>query len=69
MYAAGRGVRQNDSEAVKWYRQAAERGHAEAQNNLEVRYATGRAFPKTTKKRPNGIVGLPNRALPKPKTI
>jgi len=30
MYEYGRGVRRNDSTAVKWYRKAAEQGHADA---------------------------------------
>ncbi|WP_314879189.1 tetratricopeptide repeat protein, partial [Haemophilus parahaemolyticus] len=42
MYAKGRGVKQDDVEAVKWYRQAAEQGDAEAQFNLGVMYAKGR---------------------------
>ena len=36
MYAYGRGVPEDDTEAVKWYRKAAEQGHAEAQNSLGV---------------------------------
>ncbi|MGR5554634.1 tetratricopeptide repeat protein, partial [Vibrio alfacsensis] len=31
----------NDKEAVKWYRKAAEQGHASAQCNLGVMYAKG----------------------------
>ena len=34
MYANGRGVPQDDSEAVRWYRLAADQGHAGAQFNL-----------------------------------
>ena len=34
MYANGRGVEQDDAEAVKWYRLAAEQGDADAQANL-----------------------------------
>jgi TPR repeat protein len=34
MYHLGRGVPQNDKEAVKWYRKAAEHGHAKAQYGL-----------------------------------
>ena len=34
MYAKGRGVLEDDKEAVKWFRKAAEQGHAEAQFNL-----------------------------------
>ena len=40
--AAGRGVTQDDKEAVKRYREAAEQGDAKAQFNLGVMYANGR---------------------------
>ncbi len=33
-YATGKGVEQDPREAVRWYRKAAEQGHAWAQNNL-----------------------------------
>ena len=42
MYAKGRGVSQDDNEAVSWYRRAAEQGDARAQNNLGVMYLEGR---------------------------
>ena len=42
MYANGRGVEQDDAEAVKWYRLAAEQGGAAAQFNLGWMYANGR---------------------------
>jgi TPR repeat protein len=42
MYATGQGVAQDDGQALSWYRQAAERRHAEAQFNLAVRYGQGR---------------------------
>ena len=42
MYANGRGVRWDDAEAVKWYRQAAAQGHAKAQYNLGWMYEYGR---------------------------
>lgn len=45
MYALGRGVPQNDLEAVHWYRQAAEQGEADAQLYLGVMYAQGRGVP------------------------
>ena len=41
MYANGRGVRQDDAQAVSWYRKAAEQGNAAAQSNLGFMYATG----------------------------
>ncbi|MCK9115616.1 sel1 repeat family protein [Haemophilus influenzae] len=42
MYARGIGVKQDDFEAVKWYRQAAEQGYAEAKFNLGHMYSKGR---------------------------
>ena len=41
MYANGEGVARDYAEAVRWYRKAAEQGHAVAQNKLGVRYARG----------------------------
>ncbi len=38
MYEKGKGVTQNNAEAVKWYRKAAEQGNAKAQNNLGIMY-------------------------------
>ena len=46
MYFTGRGVPQNDAEAVAWLRQAAEQGHANAQFNLGVMYFNGRGVPQ-----------------------
>ena len=42
MYASERGVKQDDVEAVKWYRKAAEQGDAAAQLKLGAMYDTGR---------------------------
>jgi TPR repeat protein len=42
MYANGRGVAENDTEAVKWYRLASDQGHANAQSNLGYMYDNGR---------------------------
>ena len=42
MYENGQGVKQDDFEAVKWYRKAAEQGDAEAQTNLGAMYSNGR---------------------------
>ena len=41
MYDLGEGVAQDDAEAVKWYRKAAEQDSAEAQNNLGTMYVQG----------------------------
>ena len=40
-YDTGEGVRQDHTEAVKWYRLAAEQGHVRAQNNLAASYGRG----------------------------
>jgi len=42
MYDKGRGVKQDDIEAVKWYRKAAEHGHATAQALLGLAYLLGK---------------------------
>ena len=42
MYANGRGVRQDDAEAVRWYRQAAAQGFAAAHTLLGMMYENGR---------------------------
>ena len=41
----GRGVPENDAEAVKWYRMATEQGDADAQFNLSNMYAKGQGVP------------------------
>ncbi|WP_133149776.1 tetratricopeptide repeat protein, partial [Shewanella sp. 10N.286.52.C2] len=42
-YDKGRGVLQDDKQAVYWYTKAAEQGDAMAQNNLAIYYFTGNA--------------------------
>ena len=42
MYQMGQGVPQDNAEAVKWYRKAAEQGFAPAQLNLGMMYAAGK---------------------------
>ena len=44
MYENGEGVKQDYFEAIKWYRQAAEQGHAEAQYKLGSMYANGQGI-------------------------
>ena len=46
MYAEGNDVPEDDAEAVRWYRLAAEQGHASAQNNLGLMYAEGNGVPE-----------------------
>jgi TPR repeat protein len=46
MYDNGQGTLQNDAEAVKWYRLAADQGYADAQLNLGNRYAQGQGVPQ-----------------------
>ena len=41
MYESGRGVREDHAEAVRWYRLAADQGHANAQYVLGIRYENG----------------------------
>ena len=41
MYDNGQGTPQDYAEAVKWYRLAAEQGHAQALNNLGFMYENG----------------------------
>jgi TPR repeat protein len=46
MYYAGHAVPQDDREALKWIRRAAEQGQANAQSNLGLMYAKGRGVPQ-----------------------
>ncbi|MGB2118981.1 MAG: tetratricopeptide repeat protein [Porticoccaceae bacterium] len=47
MYEFGNGVSENDAEAVKWYKKAADQGHADAQFNLGVMYGNGEGVPES----------------------
>ena len=46
MWDTGRGVPQDDAEAVRWYRLAADQGYAEAQVHLGRMYSNGRGVPE-----------------------
>ena len=46
MYDEGLGVTEDDAEAVKWYRKAADQGHASAQYNLGLMYQYGKGVPE-----------------------
>ena len=45
-YDTGEGVPQDDAEAVRWFRLAAEQGYAKAQYNLGVKYGDGKGVPR-----------------------
>ena len=45
-YRNGRGVPENDAEAVRWYRLAADQGYASAQVNLGFMYRNGDGVPE-----------------------
>ena len=49
MYASERGVKQDDVEAVKWYRKAAEQGYADAQAMLGFSYLLGQSGVQVNK--------------------
>ena len=46
MYEDGRGVPEDDAEAVRWYRLAADQGLVDAQSNLGMMYANGEGVPE-----------------------
>ena len=46
MYDNGRGVPQDDAEAVRWYRLAADQGEALAQKDLGIMCGNGRGVPQ-----------------------
>ena len=45
MYATGEGVPENDTEAVRWFRMAAEQGIADAQSYLGYMYLSRPRHP------------------------
>jgi TPR repeat protein len=47
MYDNGDGIPENDAEAVKWYRKAADQGAAYAQFNLGNSYDNGEGVPES----------------------
>jgi TPR repeat protein len=46
MYSRGESVPKNYTEAMKWYKKAADQGYTSAQNNLATMYADGKGVPK-----------------------
>ena len=60
MYETGKGVPEDDKEAVVWFRKAAEQGFTNAQYNLGWMYAHGKGVPVDARdRRANGAVGTP----------
>ena len=55
MYGNGEGVLQDDAEAVKWYRLAAEQGHSAAQASLGYMYANGEGAAGRCRRQSAGI--------------
>jgi TPR repeat protein len=47
MFDQGQGVAQNDAEAARWYRKAADQGISEAQYNLGNMFAQGRGVAQS----------------------
>ena len=45
-YVSGRGVPQDDTQAMAWYRKAADQGHAGAQYDVGIMYVDGRGVPQ-----------------------
>ena len=46
MYSNEEGIPENDAEAVRWYRLAAEQGHAISQASLGFMYDNGEGVPE-----------------------
>jgi uncharacterized protein len=46
LYAAGRGLKQDDAEAARWYRRSAERGYAAGQYRLAEAYSNGKGVAR-----------------------
>ncbi len=63
MYAKGTGgLEKNEKQAVKWYRKAADQGHALAQYKLGLIYAhSARTLRKINQKHSNGVVSRSSR--------
>ena len=60
MHHLGKGVPPSYVKAVKWYRLAAEQGHAEAQYNVAVMYGRGIRAPGDNTGVPEGYTGHPD---------
>ncbi len=50
MYTSGKGVTEDDKEAARWYRKAAEQGNVQAQLFTGMTYALGKGIPQNFEK-------------------
>ena len=63
MYEDGKGVAQDDKQAVAWYRKAAEQGNVDAQQILVSMYSLGKGVPQDYKQA--GIIFIIELSPPK----
>ena len=63
MYHLGRGVPEDDTEAVRWYHLAADQGHTSVQLRLGVMYLNGWGSRRTRPRRFGGVGSQPSRAI------
>ena len=66
MYQKGLGVTQDYTEAVNWYRKAAEQGNAQGQANLGDMYELVKESTRTTPRLSTGTERLLNKAILRP---
>ena len=59
---------QDYAEAMRWYRRAAEKGHAKAMNNIGVLYDAARASPPTLRRRRAGLPARSPRGMITPRS-
>jgi hypothetical protein len=69
IYYGGRGVPQDDNEAVKWFRRAADQDDVFGNFYLGVMFADGRGVPQDYPRRRSGIAWPPTWVMPNPNTI
>jgi TPR repeat protein len=64
MYAYGKGVQQDDKQAVFWIRKAADQGDARAQRDMGVMYSTGKGVPQNDKEADRWLGLAADQGLP-----
>ena len=68
MYDSGRGVPEDDAEAVKWFRMAAQQGYANGNTSWAACTPTARVCTKTMPKPSSGTAWPPSRGTPRHNT-